>query len=205
MTAVPRPSVRAATVRDAAQLAAIHIRSWRAAYQGLLPQDYLDTLDTSDRAERWQHALQATDWSRAGVMVAAPGPDLLGFARFSPTRDEDDDPATVGQIRAIYLLPEAWGKGLGRRLMGSALARLAATGYAQTTLWVLETNTRARRFYEKNGWVQDGSTRIDDSQGFPMNEVRYRRHLKQPRSARPVRPAGPGSPDQDQAGPTATT
>jgi GNAT superfamily N-acetyltransferase len=180
MTAVTRPSVRAATVRDAADLAAIHVRSWRAAYQGLLPEDYLDALVLHDRVERWQNALRATDWSRAGVMVAAPGRDLLGFARFGPTRDTDDEADLVGQIRAIYLLPEVWGKGFGKRLMSTTLARLTSAGYSQATLWVLKTNTRARRFYELGGWTHDGTIRSDESQGFPIEDIRYRRKLPVP-------------------------
>jgi GNAT superfamily N-acetyltransferase len=177
MTAVTRPSVRAATVRDAAELAAIHVRSWQAAYKGLLPQDYLDKLDVSDRVEGWRHTLRATDWSRSGVMVVHPGRELLGFAGFGPTRDGDDDAGAVGEIRAIYLVPEAWGMGLGKRLMSTALARLAVAGYSQATLWVLQSNARARRFYETGGWVHDGALKCDDSLGFPMQEIRYRKRL----------------------------
>lgn len=177
MTAVTRPSVRAATVRDAAALAAIHVRSWQVAYRGLLPQDYLDKLDVSDRVEGWQRALRSADGSRSGVMVVHPGRDPLGFTRFGPTRDSDDDASEVGEIRAIYLLPEAWGKGLGKRLMCTALTRLAAAGYTQATLWVLQSNARARRFYETGGWTQDGALKCDDSLGFPMQEIRYRKHL----------------------------
>jgi len=177
MTAVTRPSVRAATVRDAAEIAAIHVRSWQAAYKGLLPQDFLDRLDASDRIERWQDTLRATDWSRSGVMVAHPEREPVGFARFGPTRDSDDDGSSVGEIRAIYLLPEAWGKGLGKRLMSAALARLTSAGYSQATLWVLQSNARARRFYECGGWLQDGGLKCDDSLGFPLPEIRYRKHL----------------------------
>jgi GNAT superfamily N-acetyltransferase len=181
MTTVTRPSVRAATVRDAAALATIHVRSWQAAYHGLLPQDYLDKLDAPDRVERWQRTLRATDWSRSGVMVVHPGRELLGFARFGPTRDSDDDARAVAEIRAIYLLPEAWGKGFGKRLMSTALTRLAAAGYSQATLWVLQSNARARRFYETGGWVHDGTLKCDDSLGFPMQEIRYRKQLPQGR------------------------
>jgi GNAT superfamily N-acetyltransferase len=177
MTTVTRPSVRAATTRDAADLAAIHVRSWQAAYQGLLPQDYLDRLDTADRVERWMRTLRATDWSKAGVVVAAPDRDLIGFARFGPSRDDGEDAARVGEIREIYLIPEAWGKGLGKRLMTIVLARLSAAGYSQATLWVLQANVRARRFYEIGGWTQDGARKRDESLGFPIEEVRYRRHL----------------------------
>ena len=177
MTAVPRPSVRAATLKDAAHIATVHIRSWQAAYRGLLPQDYLDTLDIPRRTESWKRALRSTDWSKGGVVVAVPGPDVLGFAGYGPTRDEGEDCCAVGEIRQIYLLPEAWGKGFGQRLMSAALIRLASAGYTQATLWALTTNTRARRFYEKNGWAPDGTTRSDDMSGFQVDQLRYRKEL----------------------------
>jgi len=104
--------------------------------------------------------------------------EIVGFTRFGPTRDEDDDPAQVGEIASIYLLPQAWGTGLGRRLMSSALRHLAGAGYGQATLWVLDPNARARRFYAKGGWAEDGAVKQDDSLGFPMAEVRYRRPLR---------------------------
>jgi GNAT superfamily N-acetyltransferase len=177
MTAIPRPSVRVATVRDAPELAAIQARSWHAAYHGLVPQDFVDGLDLSGGTEAWERALRAADWPKAGVMVAVPGPDMVGFARFGPTRDKDLDTRMVGEIKQIYVAPEVWGKGLGKRLMSTALARLAAAGYAQATLWVLDTNGRARRFYERCGWVQDGAARCDERYNFPTPDVRYRRPL----------------------------
>lgn len=177
MTAIPRPSVRAATVRDAPQLAVIHARSLQAAYQGLLPQDLLDLLDRSGSQERWERAARNAEWPKAGIMVAVPGPEMVGFTRFTPSRDKGEDTALVAEIRQIYIEPEVWGKGLGKRLMSTALARMAASGYSQATLWVLDTNARARRFYERCGWTQDGAARYNDSYSFPLSDVRYRKNL----------------------------
>jgi ribosomal protein S18 acetylase RimI-like enzyme len=177
LPAIPRPAVRAATFDDAADLAAVHVRSWQAAYKGLLPQDCLDELDRSFTTERWQRHLRAADWPKAGVVVAVPGPELVGFARFGPSRDEDDDCAAIGEIMSIYVAPEAWGQGLGRWLMTSALAKMSAAGYPQATLWVLDSNTRARRFYERGGWAEDGTAKRRESLGFPIRELRYRKQL----------------------------
>jgi ribosomal protein S18 acetylase RimI-like enzyme len=176
MTAVPRPSVRVALESDAAHIATVHIRSWQAAYRGLLPQDYLDALDVCERTARWQSRIRSTDWSKSGTVVAVPGPAVLGFAGFGPSRDNSRDPL-VGEIRQINLLPEVWGKGIGQRLMSTAVARMASAGYAQATLWVLASNERARRFYEKTGWVADGTTKTEDMGGFPIVQVRYRKQL----------------------------
>ncbi len=169
--------IRPATAGDAAQIGLVHVRSWQAAYRGLVPQDYLDHLDPAARAARWHRHLQQTDWARAGVLVAEAGDELEGFASYGPSRDEDAERIWVGEISTIYVLAAAWGQGLGRRLMAGAVERLAAAGYAQATLWVLDTNARARRFYAAAGWSEDGVTLEDASLGFPLAEIRYRRTL----------------------------
>jgi GNAT superfamily N-acetyltransferase len=169
--------VRRASPEDAAQIATVHVRSWQAAYRDLLPQDYLDRLDPADRLQRWRDTVLGADWPRNGVIVAVMDGKVCGFAGFGATRDTDGDPQRVGEVAAIYLLPEAWGKGLGRSLMADALGYLAAAGYMQATLWALESNARARRFYAMGGWAEDGVVKQDDSRGFSITEVRYRRQL----------------------------
>jgi GNAT superfamily N-acetyltransferase len=108
---------------------------------------------------------------------------LLGFVDYSASRDDDTrrdgdaGPAPVGEVNALYLLPAAWGRGVGRLLMEAALARLTQAGFAQATLWVLDTNARARRFYAAGGWSADGAVKRDDSRGFPITQLRYRKSL----------------------------
>lgn len=169
--------IRPATPDDASPLAAVHVRSWQATYRGLVPQDYLDRLDPADRVTRWREAVLGADWPRDGVFIVEREGAACGLASFGATRDPDEDPEHTGEITAIYLLPEAWGQGLGRALMASALGCLTTAGYRQATLWVLDSNVRARRFYGRGGWTEDGAVKQDDSRGFPLNEVRYRRLL----------------------------
>jgi ribosomal protein S18 acetylase RimI-like enzyme len=169
--------IRAARVTDASQIAVVHVRSWQGAYRGLLPQAYLDGLDPAQRVGRWQRSLAEAEDRRNGVLVADASGTLLGFVGYSPSRDGDADPARVGEIDAIYLLPNAWGKGVGRLLMVAALGRLAEAQFDRVTLWVLDSNVRARRFYEAGGWLADGARKIEDSRGFPVAQVRYKRSL----------------------------
>jgi ribosomal protein S18 acetylase RimI-like enzyme len=177
--------IRAARVEDASQIAVVHVRSWQGAYRGLLPQAYLDGLDPAQRVGRWERSLAEANDGRNGVLVADAGGTLLGFVGYSPNRDGDVDPARVGEIDAIYLLPSAWGEGVGRRLMGAALTRLAEARFHQVTLWVLDSNVRARRFYEAGGWLADGARKIEESRGFPIAQVRYKAPLV-PSGTRPA-------------------
>jgi GNAT superfamily N-acetyltransferase len=171
--------IRSARAADAAQIAVVHVRSWQGAYRGLLPQAYLDGLDPAQRVSRWERSLAGAGagGGRTGVLVAEAGGSLLGFVSYSPSRDSDLDSGRVGEIGAIYLLPGAWGKGIGRRLMDAALTCLTESGFAQAALWVLDSNVRARRFYEAGGWSADGAQKLDESRGFPISQVRYRRSL----------------------------
>jgi ribosomal protein S18 acetylase RimI-like enzyme len=190
------PAVRPATLADVTEIAAIHVRSWQAAYRGLMPQEYLDGLDPAARVAGWRRNLETLDRSSSGVLVAAStqtastqtaspeitspetaGPGIAGFVSYWPTRDDDDNPARTGEVAAIYLHPDAWGQGLGRQLMAATLENLAAAGYRDATLWVLQDNARARRFYSQAGWAADGAAKTDDLDGFPLLEVRYRRPL----------------------------
>jgi ribosomal protein S18 acetylase RimI-like enzyme len=185
--------IRAARVEDAAQIAVVHVRSWQSAYRGLLPQAYLDELDPAQRVGRWERYLTEVDGTTGtevdgttgtevdgttgGVLVAEDDRHLIGFISYSQSRDADADPKQVGEVGAIYLLSDAWRNGVGGRLMNAALGRLAEAGFTEATLWVLDSNVRARRFYEAGGWSADGALKSDESRGFPIMEVRYRKSL----------------------------
>jgi ribosomal protein S18 acetylase RimI-like enzyme len=172
-------TVRRAQPKDAALIAETHVLGWQGGYRGLLPQDYLDGMRVDGRrVERWARALESPDWPRGGVLVAERDDgQLAGFTHFGATRDEDADPAQVGEVYSIYLRPVDWGQGLGRALMSAALEHLAAAGYATATLWVLDTNVRSRRFYQAAGFRPDDAVKVDESRGFSLREVRYRRPL----------------------------
>lgn len=171
------PAIRRAEISDAEQIGLIHVRSWQSAYRGKIPQDYLDGLNPAERARQWRRTLETIDRSRADILVADSGAGVVGFAGYGPSRDVDADPRRTGNLATIYLLPQAWGTGTGRELMAAVVAGFAALGYAEATLWVLDSNDRARRFYAKAGWAEDGATRVDDSLGISLSEVRYRLRL----------------------------
>lgn len=169
--------IRPARIDDAARVAAVHARSWQAAYHGLLPQEFLDRIDPARRVPLWERLLAETCLPRRGTLVADEGGDLLGFVDFGPSRDDDTDPERTGEVRAIYLRPHAWHQGLGRQLMTAAAAYLTGAGFSEATLWVLDSNDRARRFYEACGWCVDEAHKQEAMPGFTVTEVRYRRPL----------------------------
>ncbi|GAB7051670.1 GNAT family N-acetyltransferase [Catenuloplanes indicus] len=100
-----------------------------------------------------------------------------GHVADGPDGSGDAGSGGVGEIFAIYVLPAYQRAGGGRLLIAEALRALAADGCGRATLWVLDGNAAARRFYERGGWRPDGHTKRDESRGFPLDEIRYVRDL----------------------------
>ncbi|MFE3170958.1 GNAT family N-acetyltransferase [Amycolatopsis sp. NPDC059090] len=170
---MPELVIRPATPEDASGIAAVHVGSWQAAYAGLLPDEFLSGLSIETREQFWASNLADTS-RRHTVLTASTAASITGFAVFGPSRDDDATPQT-GELSSIYLLRSEWGRGLGRALHEECVRGLS-TQFETATLWVLSTNTRARTFYERAGWVMDGKTKVETmSDGaVTLEEVRYR-------------------------------
>jgi GNAT superfamily N-acetyltransferase len=80
----------------------------------------------------------------------------------------------TGELRALYVVPAEWGSGTGNRLHDAAVDGMREDGATAATLWVVEGNVRARRFYERHGWSADGETKPSH---FDLTELRYARPL----------------------------
>jgi GNAT superfamily N-acetyltransferase len=162
-------TIRAGREDDAEALAALHVASWRWAYRGLLDDEVLDGLSVEDRGSMWRTLLGGGE---VAVIVAERGSELVGFASAGPSRDDDAEPGT-GEVAAIYLAEEMAGSGLGAALFARIQDELRALGCSRATLWVLESNARARRFYEREGWRWDGSRSDHQIQCDHQPIVRY--------------------------------
>lgn len=164
-----RPAIRRARPADAEQLAAVHVRSWQAAYRELLPADFLAGLSTAGRAERWRGRLRE-ERPPALTMVAELAGELVGFASVGPSRDEDLNSADWLELNTIYLLPSAWGTGIAQSLLQTTL-----NAQNRYFLWVFADNPRAQAFYRKHGFVADGTSKPITIETTTLTEIRFRR------------------------------
>ena len=142
----------------------VYEESWHAAYHGLLPQDYLDGIPAGNWVPFLKQAgRESLIMLDGGRIVGAAGcragrlPELPGW----------------GEIISIYLLPEYWGKGWGKRLFSAAVEQLEAMGCRGCFLWVLKGNQRARAFYARMGFWPNGTCADDEIGGVPVQEILY--------------------------------
>lgn len=150
-------------------MARVHIASWRETYPGLLPEAMLTRLSIANEAIRWQRMLDRPGaWGGAGCFVAEQDGAVVGYGscgeeRSAPLRDR----GFTGEICELYVLRRAQRQGAGAGLMRAMADALIARGHLAASLWVLERNAPARRFYERLGGIPIAVKRGD------LSEVAY--------------------------------
>jgi ribosomal protein S18 acetylase RimI-like enzyme len=151
---------------DLDELGRVHVQVWQQAYDGLMPADYLATLDPTAAPARWRQRLGSNPdvvW-----LLARDEAGIVGMISAGPPRD--DVPPAPLELYAINILRRAHGSGLADELMARVIGDRAAY------LWVLEGNARAIAFYRRHGFSDDGGRKPEPDTG--VVEIRMARaHL----------------------------
>jgi ribosomal protein S18 acetylase RimI-like enzyme len=160
--------LRDAEPTDATALQAVHLTTWEQTYQVHSTEPWYGKGLAAHVIRDWSEILRSQTARGGGVLIARSEGQIVAFCQYGPTEDEDHGPEHVGQIQRLYVHPHRQRAGIGRALLSAAIDRLRERGAGTATLWVLETDQRARAFYERLGWSSDG-TRVM----HPPMDVRY--------------------------------
>jgi GNAT superfamily N-acetyltransferase len=158
-------TLRPASVDDVDVCLTVQRRSAVVGYGHIFPQQEYPFPDDVVRAEWVQRFAD-----NIAVTLASRNGEAVGTISVRPPR-----------LESLFVVPEAWGSGVARVLHDEALRQIAGAGCAVAELDVMVENGRARRFYEKLGWVADGRT---DTSPFPPYP-RLMGYRRDPRTQRP--------------------
>jgi ribosomal protein S18 acetylase RimI-like enzyme len=165
--------IRAPRIDDAAGAAAVHYQSWVSTYTPLLRHDQAGQLTLAERVAHWEWLLRRQP-PHMGSLVAVRSGAIVGLVEWEIGVADD---LNVGEIHAIHVAFEERGQGVGWRLLDAAVEALRGHGVRRAILWVVEDNVTARGFYQRQGWVWDGTRLERPLGGFPdfptVFEVRY--------------------------------
>ena len=143
-------TLRRAAADDAPAIAEVFLASFHATYAFPLAH-------TDDEVRGWvRDTLVPTLETWVAIDEALDGSPVVGMMVVAP-----------GHLEQLYVAPGRLGGGIGRRLV--ELAKERSPG--GLSLWTFQVNERARRFYERNGFVAVERTDGDNEEGQP--DVRY--------------------------------
>jgi L-amino acid N-acyltransferase YncA len=159
-----------AALEDARAVAEIHVMTWRSAYASILPAAYLASLSVERREAMWSECIAA---GTPELLVAKDRDSIQGWLNFGPSRDEGAS-RTEAEVWAIYVAPEFWSTGTGRKLWLRAKGLMLEQGFRSCSLWVFPQNARAIKFYCAVGFVPDPAPpKSFELGGTQLEEVRY--------------------------------
>ncbi len=163
-------NVMHAVPEDARQVAEIHVRTWRAAFASILPDEFLANLSVERSEAMWSQCIAS---GTPQLLVAKVGDVMSGWLSFGASRDSDASTG-VAEIWAFYVDPDAWSTGAGLALWLAARRLMREQKYRACSLWVISQNARAIRFYEKAGFVVDASmVKRSEFASRIVEQVRY--------------------------------
>jgi len=168
--------IRQARATDAVAIARVRVAAWRAGYRGLMPDSYLDRPDFEQVEALNLHAALRDMADEARISVAELGGQVVGYCAYGSVEDDDGMP-TQGGVYDLFVHPQTWRRGVGRRLLMHATEHLSIQGFGEARLFVFEANARGRAFYQRAGWEADGHREIDERTEFALPILRYRKAL----------------------------
>ncbi|MFW6690872.1 GNAT family N-acetyltransferase [Streptomyces sp. MAR4 CNX-425] len=133
-----QPTLRPARPGDAAEVARIWQSAWRDAHLGHVSDELVAMRTPESFAAR--AAARVPD-----TAVAEAGGALAGFVT-----------AVGDEVEQLFVAAEHRGTGVAALLLAEGERRVAARGYGRAWLAVVTGNARARRFYARQGWADEG-------------------------------------------------
>lgn len=161
--------VRPANRDDLGGIKRVASETWVATYTGAIPDaDIQSFLQSNYNPASLERSLATLG---GGMLVAVDEDQVIGFAMLSEDRDGN------AQLWSIYIMPAWQGRGCGKQLWDAAVAHARSLPCERLVLWVLESNSVARRFYARQG------AEMVEQRDFPVgdgsvSEVRYEMQLR---------------------------
>jgi ribosomal protein S18 acetylase RimI-like enzyme len=134
----PHVTLRTARAEDARDIAEIWHLGWQDGHLGFVSQELVDVRTEASFRKRASERISDTT-------VATVDGAVAGFVMVV-----DDE------VEQVYVSAAYRGTGVANVLIGEAERQVRATGQRKAWLAVVAGNGRARAFYERAGWVDEG-------------------------------------------------
>ncbi len=163
-------TIRKATLEDAAEIANVHINSWREAYADILPLDFLNErpLDFKKRYDLWKRVTQNPN--QVTLVAESSLHGVVGMVNGTKGRDKGKEHWC--EVFCIYLLKKYHGQKVGYNLLKDFFKLHIDQGFSHGYLWVLDNNPTIK-FYERSGGEYNNRTKNVEIAGLNLKELMY--------------------------------
>lgn len=141
--------VRKATQNDSKDIALLIVRSWKAAYKGLIEDDFLSNMSVEMAKENWERVISSQN-EEDNIFVYEENNKILGIIRFGMPQDKENKKYNA-EIHVLYVEPDLKRQGIGSKLFRYAKEIFINQGRNDLIIWCLKGNEQGLNFYKKMG------------------------------------------------------
>lgn len=134
------------TKEDLKEIATISVESWKTTYQGIVDQDYLDSLSIEKRYERFLE-----NYTKGPFIVAKIEEKVIGFCRYSTKIKEERKDKFDSELTVLYVDPNYKRQGIGSALFQYVKKELQKENKHHMLICCLKGNKIGENFYTKMG------------------------------------------------------
>lgn len=145
------PMIRKLEPSDIEALSALHVASWKGAYQGLLPDSFLVQHGSVEHWMRIWGNILTMKIPTSVILVAEEQGQLLGYFNGGPTYSGELKGYATSEVHGLYLHPDHQGKGVGSQLLSAGLSGLREKGFSSAALWVFSKNPAVEFYRRRKG------------------------------------------------------
>jgi GNAT superfamily N-acetyltransferase len=170
-----RVRYRTATRRDALAVAEL-VAAGFATYRAFAPPGWQPRPAMQEEAEL--HGVLSSGDVRSRIAVT-PEARTAGFTAWRPATARTDPPEPIpgrAHLRALFVASAWQGTGLATELLAWSVGGMRDSGFDSAQLWTPTDHTRARAFYEREGWRDTGEHLY--SPQLALDLVRYAINLR---------------------------
>ena len=140
-------NIRDIKKEDIPQVVDMQISGWRAAYKGMIDDEYLENMNVEKKIK-----MREKDYKETRFIVAEINNEIVVFCRYTDNMEKTlETPEVDCELRALYVKPEVKHNGIGKKMFQYAVNEFKNMGKTKMVLWCLKDNVLARKFYEKMG------------------------------------------------------
>lgn len=150
-------SYRDAAATDATAVATLFADCFTQTFGGLYAPDDLALFLEEKRPEAFASEIGDPDFA---FQLAEADGVVIGFVKLGPPDLPGDTPPESIELRQLYVLSPWQGAGVAAALTDWAFAEARRRGKVHLQLSVYVDNHRARKFYERRGFVEVGNYRF---------------------------------------------
>ena len=133
-------TLREVCALDIDNVAALWLSNWQSTYRGLLPDDFLNSLQFEDGCANWTKYISVPE---NRIYAAFDGDGFLGFAACEPDCELRD----CLYLHSLHVAEQVRGRGVGTQLISRVWQRAVELRCSGLSICVVRGNEKARRLY----------------------------------------------------------